>query len=149
LFYYKRIVYIFFLLLSCWELYLFYYKRPFTTEDPAMPRFFRTYIQVFAVFVLYNLIVDFRSPTFSMVTLLNHPLAVLAVVPVLAFPLGYQASKAEIDKFIRFLLFTGCLFCLLFVFPIQGKNIYSQGVACCYAVLPLSLFALDRKKYRL
>jgi hypothetical protein len=149
LYYYKRIVYIFFLVLSSWELYLFYYKRKTTTEDGAMPRFYRVYRQIFAVFILYNLIVDFRSPTFSVVTLLNHPLAVLAVVPVLAFPLGYQASKTEIDKFIRFLLFTGILFCLLFVFPIQGKNIYAQGVACCYAVLPLSLFALERKKYRL
>jgi len=149
LYYYKRIIYIIFLLLSAWELYLFYYKRSDKAEDLERPRWYRVYMQLFLVFILFNLIVDFRNPTFSLITLLNHPLAALAVVPVLAFPVGYQASKESIDKFIKFLLFTGGLFCLLFIFPIQGKNIYSQGVACCYAVLPLSLFALDRKKYRI
>jgi hypothetical protein len=149
LYYYKRIIYILFLLLSGWELYLFYYKRPDTAGDLPLPRWYPVYMKLLIVFVLFNLVVDFRNPTFSLVTQLNHPLAVLAVIPVFAFRVGYQATKKDIDQFVRFLLFTGFLFCLLFIFPIQSKNIYSQGVACCYAVLPLSLFALDRKKYRI
>ena len=146
LYYYKRIIYIAFMVLSAWQLYLFRYKRPDRIDDLAMPRWYPVWLNLFIVFILYNLVVDLRNPTFSLVTLLNHPLAVLAVVPVLAFRVGYQT--VNIDKFVKFLLITGFLFCLLFVFPIQGKNIYAQGVACCYAVLPLSIFAIDKKKYR-
>ena len=145
LYYYKRIVYIFFLVLSVYQLYLFNYKRPESVLDLPDPRWYKTWMQLFVVFILISLYQDIRNPAFSIVTMLNHPLAVLAVIPVLAFRVGYQTIN--IDKFIKFLLYTGILFCLLFAFPIQGKNIYAQSVACCYAVLPLALFSMDRKKY--
>lgn len=145
LYYYKRIVYIFFLVLSVYQLYLFNYKRPESVLDLPEPRWYKTWMQLFVVFILISLFKDIRNPAFSLVTMLNHPLAVLAVIPVLAFRVGYQTIN--IDKFIKFLLYTGILFCLLFAFPIQGKNIYAQSVACCYAVLPLALFSMDRKKY--
>jgi hypothetical protein len=101
----------------------------------------------FTLFVAYNLIVDLRNPGFSLITQLNHPLAALAVVPILAFRIGYQTSDEQ--KFVKFLLGTGILFCFFFVFPIQGKNIYTQGLACCYVVVPLSIFAIVYRKYRL
>ena len=145
LYYYKRFVYIFFLVLSVYQLYLFNYKRPESVLDLPEPRWYKTWMQLFIVFILISLFKDIRNPAFSLVTMLNHPLAVLAVIPVLAFRVGYQTIN--VDKFIKFLLYTGLLFCLLFAFPIQGKNIYAQSVACCYAVLPLALFAMDRKKY--
>jgi hypothetical protein len=145
LYYYKRIVYIIFLVLSVHQLYLFNYKRPESVLDLPDPRWYKTWMQLFVVFILFSIFQDLRNPAFSLITMLNHPLAALAVVPVFAFRVGYQTIN--VDKFIKFLLYTGVLFCLLFAFPIQGKNIYSQSVACCYAVLPLALFSMDRKKY--
>src|SRR5579872_2331858 len=151
LFYYKRIIYVVFMGLSIWQLYLFHYAKK--TEEQLhglrLPRWYPVYISLFIAFVLYALFLDIRNPAFSLVTMLNHPLAFLAVVPVFAFRVGYQTVDINIDKFIKFLLVTAILFCLLFILPINGTNIYSQGSACCYAVLPLSLFAMDRKKYRL
>ncbi len=147
LFFYKRIIYVIFMGLSLWQLYLFYFKRPEEETDLAMPGWYKPWMYLFTIFVAYNLIVDLRNPGFSLVTQLNHPLAALAVVPILAFRIGYQTSDEQ--KFVRFLLGTGILFCFFFVFPIQGKNIYTQGLACCYVVVPLSIFAIVYRKYRL
>jgi hypothetical protein len=150
LFYYKRIIYVIFMGLSIWQLYLFHQEKKIEQQlyGHAMPRWYSIYISLFIAFILYGIFLDIRNPAFSLVTMLNHPLALLAVIPVFAFRVGYQTVDAGIDKFIKFLLVTGILFCLLFILPINGTNIYSQGSACCYAVLPLSLFAMDRKKYR-
>ena len=147
LFFYKRIVYCIFMGLSLWQLYLFYFKRPEEETDLAMPSWYKPWMYSFSIFVAYSLFVDLRNPGFSMVTQLNHPLAALAVVPILAFRIGYQTSDEK--KFIKFLLGTGILFCIFFVIPIQGRNIYTQGLACCYVVIPLTIFSLVYKKYRI
>ena len=146
LYYYKRVVYLVFMLLSCWQLYLFYFSRQKQESDLPMPSWYSVWAWLFLVCVGYNLIVDLRNPDFSLVTQLNHPLAALLVVPVLAFRIGYQT--VDIKPFVRFLLWTCLLFCFFFVVPIQGTNIYTQGLTCCYAVLPLAIFAIDGKKYR-
>lgn len=112
-----------------------------------MPGFYKNYINLFLVFIAYNLVVDFFNPTFSIVTQLNHPFALLAVVPVFAFKIGYQTM--EINKFIKFLFYTCLLFCLLFFLPIPGKNIHGQAIICYYAVIPLFIFSIVIKKYRL
>ena len=147
LYFYKRVVYVIFMLLSLWQLYLFYFNRPAQEQDLPMPAWYQPWAWLFILFVAYNLVVDLRNPAFSLITQLNHPLAALMVIPVLAFRVGYQTS--DIRPFIKFLFGTGVLFCFFFIFPIQGKNIYTQGLACCYAVLPLAIFAIDGKKYRL
>jgi hypothetical protein len=147
LYFYKRIVYVIFMAISLWQLYLFYFKRPEEETDLAMPSWYKPWIYSFAILVAYNLFVDLRNPLFSMVTELNHPLAALAVVPILAFRVGYQTTDEE--KFVKFLVAIGILFCFFFVVPIQGKNIYTQGLACCYVVVPLSIFSIIYKKYRL
>jgi len=146
LFFYKRIVYVIFMALSLWQLYLFYFKRPEEDTDLPMPSWYKPWMYLFTVFIVCNLIVDIRNPRFSLITELNHPLAALAVVPVLAFRIGYQTENEK--QFVKFLLGTGILFCFFFVFPIQGKNIYTQGLACCYVVVPLSIFAIIYKRYR-
>jgi len=147
LFFYKRVVYVIFMLISSWQLYLFYFKRPEEETDLPMPAWYKPWIWSLAIFTAYNLIVDFRNPAFSIVTQLNHPLAALAVVPILAFRIGYQQSNER--QIVKFLLGTGILFCFFFVFPIQGKNIYTQGLACCYIVVPLAIFSIIYRKYRL
>ena len=147
LFFYKRIIYCIFMGLSLWQLYLFYFKRPAQEADLPMPAWYKTWIYLFSIFIVYNLIVDIRNPAFSLVTELNHPLAALTVVPILAFRVGYQQNDER--QIVRFLLGTGILFCFFFVFPIQGKNIYTQGLACCYVVAPLAIFAIVYRKYRL
>lgn len=146
LYFYKRIVYVCFMALSCWQLYLFYFKRTDANEDLPMPGWYKPWIWSVALFTAYNLFVDVRNPNFSLVTELNHPLAVLAVMPLLAFRVGYQTRNEQ--QFVNFLLGTGIFFCFFFVFPIQGKNIYTQGLACCYAIIPLGIFAVAYKKYR-
>lgn len=146
LYYYKRVVYILFMVLSVYQLYLFYFNRPAQTTDLPMPRWYPIWAWLFLICVGYNLIVDLRNPDFSLITQLNHPLAALLVIPVLSFKIGYQTD--DIRPFVRFLLGTCMLFCFFFVVPIQGTNIYTQGLACCYAVLPLAVFAIDQKKYR-
>jgi hypothetical protein len=147
LFFYKRIIYVIFMGLSLWQLYLFYFKRPPEDTDLSMPSWYKPWMFLFTVFVIYNLIVDLRNPKFSLITELNHPLAALAVVPVLAFRIGYQQSNEK--EIVKFLLGTGILFCFFFIFPIQGKNIYTQGLACCYVVVPLAIFAIAYRRYRL
>jgi hypothetical protein len=147
LFFYKRVIYVIFMLLSSWQLYLFYFKRPKEETDLPMPAWYKPWMYSFTVLIAYNLVVDLRNPAFSLVTELNHPLAVLAVVPILAFRVGYQTSDEQ--KFVKFLLGTGILFCFFFVVPIQGRNIYTQGLACCYIVIPLAIFSMVYKKYRL
>ncbi|HVS97234.1 MAG TPA: hypothetical protein VHE54_12155 [Puia sp.] len=146
LYYYKRVIYLIFMLLSVYELYLFYFTRPPEESDIPAPSWYPVWAWLFLLFTGYNLIVDLRNPGFSLVTQLNHPLAALMVVPVLAFKVGYQTS--DIQPFVRFLFGTCLLFCFFFVVPIQGTNIYTQGLTCCYAVLPLAIFAIDGKKYR-
>ena len=146
LYYYKRVIYLIFMLLSVYELYLFYFNRQPEEGDLPMPAWYPVWAWLFLLFFGYNLIVDLRNPGFSLVTQLNHPLAALMVVPVLAFKVGYQTS--DIKPFIRFLFGTCLLFCFFFVVPIQGTNIYTQGLTCCYAVLPLAIFAIDGKRYR-
>jgi hypothetical protein len=145
LYFYKRIIYVIFGVLSVYQLYLFNYKRPEGVLDLPTPRWHKIWMQLFVVFILIGLFKDVRNPTFSLITILNHPLAVLAVIPVFAFQIGFQT--VNIDKFVKFLLVACCLFCLLFAFPIQSQNIYAASGACCYAVLPLALFSMDRKKY--
>jgi hypothetical protein len=147
LYYYKRIIYVIFMALASWQLYLFYFKRPVEETDLPMPAWYKPWIWSVALFTAYNLVVDLRNPQFSLVTELNHPLAALAVVPLLAFRIGYQTSDEK--KFVKFLLGTGLLFCFFFVVPIQGRNIYSQGLACCYVIIPLSIFAIVYRKYRI
>ncbi|HWB90665.1 MAG TPA: hypothetical protein VG605_02390 [Puia sp.] len=147
LFFYKRIIYCVFMGISLYQLYLFYFKRPAQDTDIEMPAWYKPWMYMFSIFIAYNLLVDVRNPAFSLVTELNHPLAALAVVPILAFRIGYQQENER--QFVRFLLGTGILFCFFFVFPIQGKNIYTQGLACCYAVIPLAIFAIIYRKYRL
>ena len=146
LYYYKRIIYLVFMLLSGWQLYLFYFSRQKEKSDLPMPSWFPIWAWLMIICVAYNALVDLRNPDFSLITELNHPLAALMVVPVLSFKIGYQTE--DIKPFVRFLLGTCLLFCFFFVVPIQGTNIYTQGLACCYAVLPLAIFAIDSKKYR-
>jgi len=147
LYYYKRVIYVIFMGLSLWQLYLFYFKRPAQPTDLAMPSWYKPWMFLFTLFILYNLIVDLRNPRFSLITELNHPLAALAVVPVLAFRIGYQTENEK--QFVNFLLGTGLLFVFFFIVPIQGTNIYTQGLACCYVVAPLAIFAIVYRKYRL
>jgi len=146
LYYYKRIVYLVFMLLSLYELYLFYFNRQPLETDLPMPSWYPVWAWLFLIFAGYNLVVDLRNPGFSLITELNHPLAALMIIPVLAFKVGYQT--ADIKPFVRFLFGTCLLFCFFFIVPIQGTNIYTQGLSCCYAVLPLAIFAIDGKKYR-
>jgi hypothetical protein len=146
LYYYKRVIYVIFMLFSLWQLYLFFFRRP-QEEDMAMPAFYKPWLALFGAFVLYNITVDLFNPHFSLITELNHPYAALVVVPVLAFPVGFQL-KDERTLF-RFLVGTGILFCVFFVLPIKGQNIYTQGLACAYVVIPLCIFAILYKRYRL
>jgi hypothetical protein len=146
LYFYKRIIYFAFMLLSGWQLYFFYFNRQKQETDLPMPSWYSVWAWLFIIFVGYNLLVDLRNPDFSLVTELNHPLAALLVIPVLSFRIGYQT--ADIQPFVKFMFGTCLLFCFFFVVPIQGTNIYTQGLTCCYAVLPLAIFAIDKKKYR-
>ncbi|HEY4061352.1 MAG TPA: hypothetical protein VGM30_05605 [Puia sp.] len=143
----KRIIYLVCLALSIYQLYLFRYKRPETVVDLPTPRWYRIWIQCLIGFTCLALFMDLRNPQFSLITIVNHPLALLTIVPMFSFQLGYQTI--DIDKFIKFLLVTAILFGILFLFPISFQNFQGASTALCYAVLPLSLFAMDRKKYRL
>src|ERR1700744_6513089 len=147
LYFYKRIIYVVFMLLASWQLYLFYFKRDDAKEDLPMPRWYKPWIWSVAIFTAYSLFVDVRNPNFSLITELNPPLAALAVVPLLAFRVGYQTRNEQ--QFVNFLLGTGIFFCFFFVVPIQGRNIYTQGLACCYAIIPLAVFAFVYRKYRI
>lgn len=147
LFYYKRIIYVIFMAFSLYQLYLFYWRRPSQEEDLPMPAFYKPWMGLLTVFVAYGLLIDLLNPRFSLVTELNHPFAVLAVVPLLAFRVGYQIDNER--TLYRFVVGTGILFCFFFVFPLQGKNIYTQGLACCYAVIPFTIFAVIYKRLRL
>ena len=147
LYFYKRIIYVIFMGLSLWQLYLFYFKSAPDEEALPMPAFFKPWMYLFTAFIAYNLFVDLRNPGFSLITELNHPIALLAVVPVFAFGMGYQTK--DIKPFIRFLVVTAFLFILFTVVPLQGRNVSGPGLVCCYCVLPLTIFALYKKKYRL
>ncbi len=147
LYYYKRVIYVIFMGISLWQLYLFNFGKSSVKTHIPMPGFYKTYINIFICFILYNLVVDCFNPAFSLITQLNHPLAALAVVPVFAFKIGYQTS--DLSKFIRLLFVTCLLFGFLFLFPIAGKNVHAQALACYYAVIPLFLFSFEKKEYRL
>lgn len=147
LFYYKRVIYIIFVAISLWELYLFNFKKTSRQEYIKMPGFYKNYIILFCLCISYNLIVDFFNPSFSLVTLLNHPYSVLAIVPVFAFKIGYQTKR--IEEFVKFLFFTCLMFYPVFFFPIPGRNIQGQAVVCYYAAIPLFIFSIVAKKYRL
>jgi hypothetical protein len=133
--------------LSLWQLYLFYFNRPTEETDLPMPAWYKPWSWGVLIFTVYSLFVDVRNPNFSLVTELNHPLAALLIVPLAAFRVGYQMDDEK--KFVKFLLGVGILFCFFFVVPIQGKNIYTQGLACCYVVVPLAIYSIVYKKYRL
>jgi len=147
LYLYKRLIYIFFMVLSGWELYLFYFKRPEGPEDPALPRFFPIYLNLVLLFTAYNLVIDFLNPNLNVITLLNHPLAVLAIMPIFAFKVGYLTE--DIEKVVKFLMIAAVLFGVFFILPLPGVNKYTPALTCYYAVVPLTAFALYKKKYRL
>jgi hypothetical protein len=143
LFLYKRIIYLICVVLSVWELYLFYKKNP-SDGDLALPRFYPIFMSLFLIFIAYNLVVDFLNPAFSLITMLNHPFAALAVIPVFAFRVGYQTG--DVDRLVRFLFFA-CLACVFVTFlPIPGTSPEHEAEICCAAVLPFLVFALGRKK---
>ncbi|HEX4374711.1 MAG TPA: hypothetical protein VHZ50_15515, partial [Puia sp.] len=147
LYYYKRVIYVIFLYFSLYQLATFYFNRKEKMKQVAMPSFYKTYIYIFVSFIFLNLIVDCFNPAFSIITLLNHPYGVMAVVPVFAFKVGYQTT--DTDKIFNLLFYMSIGFLIFIVFPIKGNNIYNAAMACYASVLPLFVFSLVKKKYRI
>jgi hypothetical protein len=112
-----------------------------------MPAFYNRYLYIFLIFIGVNLIVDWFNPAFNLVTILNHPLALMAVVPVFAFKVGYQTTDS--DKVFKLLFYISIAFLIFFLFPIKGNNIYNASLNCYASVLPFFAFTLIEKKYRL
>jgi hypothetical protein len=146
LYYYKRIIYVIFLYFSLYQLLIFNYSRSEKRLQVKMPSFYNKYITIFIVFIFINLVVDYFNPRFNLVTLLNHPLSLMAVVPVFAFKIGFQTE--DTDKVFKILFYISIAFVFFFIFPIKGNNIYNASIACYAAVLPLLIFTLIQKKYR-
>jgi hypothetical protein len=144
LYYYKRIVYVIFLYFSLYQLFIFNYGGYEKKLQVEMPKFYPVYIKIFFIFIAYNLLVDLLNPTFNLITLLNHPLALMAIVPVFAFKIGHQTTDTE--KIYKLLLFISVAFLVFIVFPVKGNNIYNAAMTCYASVLPLFVFTLAKRK---
>lgn len=147
LYFYKRVIYVTFLYFVIYQLFLFNYSKKNRFQHVTMPAFYKPYIRIFLAFILFELIIDFFNPAFSIVTLLNHPLALMAVVPIFAFKVGYQTTDAE--KIYKLLYGISFFFLLFLVVPIKGNNIYNAAISCYVAVLPFLAFSIVKKKHLL
>ena len=147
LFYYKRVVYVIFLYFSIYQLLIFNYGKDQSRKSVRMPAFYSRYIHVFLIFIFLNLIGDFFNPKFNLVTILNNPFSLMAVVPVFAFKVGYQTT--DDDKVFKILYYISLFFLLFLLFPVKGNNIYNASIACYASVLPLLAFALVKKQKRI
>ncbi|MDP9041993.1 MAG: hypothetical protein M3N30_08420 [Bacteroidota bacterium] len=146
LYFYKRVVYLIFLYFFLFQLMIFNYRREETRFHVPMPAFYAGYITIFLIFIAVNLIVDLNNPAFNLITILNHPLALMAVMPVFAFKVGYQTS--DDDKVFNILFYISIAFLIFFLFPLKGNNVYNASLTCYASVLPFFAFTLVKKKYR-
>jgi hypothetical protein len=146
LFYYKRVIYVIFLYFTLFQLFIFNHSKSEKRLHVRMPSFYPKYLTIFFVFIVINLIVDYFNPKFNLITLLNHPLGLMAVVPVFAFKIGFQTEDTE--KVFKILYYITIGFVIFFIFPIKGNNIYNASLACYAAVLPFFIFTLIQKQYR-
>lgn len=141
----KRIFYSIFLYLSIGELYLF---KAWQTENKLSLKkafSFAKYYYILFIFIGINLISDFISPTFNVVTLINNPNALMIVVPIFAFEVGLFTT--DIAKLVRLFLYVSFAFILINFLPLRPDVKFYEANTCAYVILPMSIFYFTKKKY--
>lgn len=142
----KRVVFSGFLYFSVLLLIRFFYEEYRFSARSVMPKAAYAYILLFATYVLFTLSQDLTSSGFSIVTLANHPYALLAVIPVL-FVAGGAGNITEVDIVSLLYLVFGC-FLASWIVQIPGSIPNYQGYISSHSLVPLiALFLARRRNY--
>lgn len=104
------------------------------------------FVWVFVLFVIATVIRDFMSPGFSLITLINNPLALLCVIPVFGFVVGVNTE--DIDPVYKAINVLAVAFILNALLIAPTHEAFTHKVFTGFA-LPFAVFnlTLGKRKY--
>jgi hypothetical protein len=147
-----RVVYSFLLYSTIVYIIGFYIKSLSLSSKIGFPNFYKFYIVLLLIFIAHNLWLDILNPNFNLITLINNPYALFAVIPIFAFGIGF--NTLNLNRFYRFGVFVSYFFIFFFLLiffknfswyqNFQGYHVYVASSI----IIPLYILSDNNPKAR-